>query len=165
MSTGPSNWFGDGNAGAFKLRDVQNGYARNFADRIRARLASDAASVEALLSRILEDGEHVEQWAGCAAGTEEILEHHPQGPQGGSYYFQAWASQRPALAVATGRRIFFHNLHHYGSHNGQMVKDCPNGPSWRSNTGAAGVSGSWTLMDKSTIFCSTRMATPRCLRA
>ena len=122
-----SNWFGDGNAGAFKLRDVQNGYARNFADRIRERMASDAASVEALLSRILEDGEHVEQWAGCAAGTEEILEHHPQGQQGGSYYFQAWASQRPALAVATGRRIFFHNLHHYGSHNGQMVKDCPNG--------------------------------------
>ena len=68
-----SNWFGDGNAGAFKLRDVQNGYARNFADRIRERMASDAASVEALLSRILEDGEHVEQWAAALRAQKRFL--------------------------------------------------------------------------------------------
>ena len=111
-----TNWIGDGDATVFKLRDVQNGYARNFADRVRERMASDAASVEALLPRVLEDGEHVEQWAGCAAGTEEIREEHPKPQGGGSYYFQARAYQRPALAVATGRRIFFHDLHNYGSH-------------------------------------------------
>ena len=122
-----TNWIGDGDATVFKLRDVQNGYARNFADRVRERMASDAASVEALLPRVLEDGEHVEQWAGCAAGTEEIREEHPKPQGGGSYYFQARAYQRPALAVATGRRIFFHDLHNYGSCNGHTTESCPHG--------------------------------------
>ena len=122
-----SNWFGDGNAGAFKLRDVQNGYARNFTDRLRERMASDAASVEALLPRVLEDGEHVEQWAGCAAGTEEIREEHPKAQGGSSYYFQARAYQRPVVAVAIGQRIFFYDLHNYGSRNGHMVESCPHG--------------------------------------
>ena len=122
-----TNWFGDVDATVFKLRDVQNGYARNFTDRLRERMASDAASVEALLPRVLEDGEHVEQWAGCAAGTEEIREEHPKAQGGSSYYFQARAYQRPVVAVATGQRIFFYDLHNYGSRNGHMVESCPHG--------------------------------------
>ena len=99
--------------------------AAALADFIRTRLPSDAASMEDRLSSILMGGEHIDHWAHCTVGEEQVSEMSSSAQSGGGKSYDYTGSIAfGVLAVATDRRIFFRAL---GLNREPKLTECPHG--------------------------------------
>ena len=99
-------------SGTYETR-LPAGMAASFADFVRFRLVTDAASVKAMYAHFLDSGESIEYWTRCSGGVETVSQDSRtlgSGGPSGTTSEQWWAVDAPdarGILLATDRRVFF----------------------------------------------------------